>query len=292
MLKSILVHLTGKPRDEDVLAAASLAAQGFSAHLDCLYVRPDPLAGANFTGDVTFGMSGAIAETIDAVRRAGEEGARNSSETYHSFLRAQDIAALDRPSGEHHTSAAYRDETGDATSSLIEAARGHDVTVLAGSSAQDPVLAADEAGSVLIESGRPVLLVPERYEPRAFRTIAIAWKNRPEAARAVTAAMPLLERADRIAVLAVHEDGPYEHFIRNVDSVVGHLRWHGAKAESRIVAREDLSVPEAVLKTARHAGADVLVMGAYGHSRLRELIFGGFTERVLHGVDIPVLAAH
>ena len=291
-MKSVLVHLTGTPRDEDILAGASMAAHGFSGHLDCLYVRPDPTAPANYGGDITFGISAAIAEAVQAIKQAGEEGARLSVDTYHRFLRTQNIAAVETPSAVHHTTAAYSEQTGDTAEILIEAARGHDLTVLAGGSSLEPRLGADEGGAVLIESGRPALLVPEHYGPRSFRTIVIAWKNRPEAARAVTAAMPLLERAERIVVLGAHEGGPLETMIKNLDAVVTQLRWHGLKAESRVVPREDLSIPEAVLKAARHAQADLIVMGAYGHSRLRELIFGGFTERVLQGVDIPVLAAH
>jgi nucleotide-binding universal stress UspA family protein len=291
-MKSILVHLGGTPRDDDVLAAASLVAHEHSSHLDCLYVRPDPLAVASYPGDIVFGASAAIEEAVRALRQAGEEGARNSLETYHRFLRAQDIAAMETPSEVHHLTAAHREQTGDAAQILIEAARSHDLTVLAGGSARDRFLAADEAGAVVIESGRPVLLVPEQYRPRSFRNIAIAWKNRPEAARAVTAAMPLLARADKVVVLGAYESGPHEKLVQSLEGVVAQLRWHGLKAESRVVVEEELSVPEAVLKAARHASADLMVMGAYGHSRLRELIFGGFTERMLRGVDIPVLAAH
>ena len=295
MIKSILVHLTGTPRDDDILATASLTAHGFSGHLDCLYVRPDPLAPANYPGDITFGVSAAVVEAVKAIRKAGDEGAKLSADTYHRFLSAQniqDITMLDVPSGVHHPTAAYFEQTGDAAGLLIEEARSHDLTVLAGGSSLQPGMDADEAGAVLVESGRPALLVPEQYAPRSFRTIAIAWKNRPEAARAVTAAMPLLERADRIVVLGAHESGALETLTKTLDAVVAQLRWHGVKAESRVVQQKDLSIPDAILKAARSAHADLLVMGAYGHSRLRELVFGGFTERVLQGVDIPVLAAH
>jgi nucleotide-binding universal stress UspA family protein len=291
-MKSILVHVTGTPRDDDVLAGASMAAHGFSSHLDCLYVRPDPMAVARYSGDIAAGVSTAIGEAVQAIKQAGEEGGRLSADTYHRFLRAQDIAAVETPSAVHHTTAAYSEQTGDAAEFLIEAARNHDLTVLRGGSSLEPRLGAYEAGAVLVESGRPALLVPEHYHPQPFRTIAIAWKNRPEAARAVTAAMPLLERTEKIVVLGAHESGPLETLIKSLDAVVMQLRWHGLKAESRVVPQEDLSIPEAVLKAARHAHADLIVMGAYGHSRLRELIFGGFTERVLQGVDIPVLAAH
>jgi hypothetical protein len=192
----------------------------------------------------------------------------------------------------HHQTAAYREDTGDVVGVLIEAARNHDLTILAGGSSLDPTLATADVGSVLIESGRPLLLAPEEYGARSFRTIAIAWKNRPEAAHAVTAAMPLLKNAERIVVLGAREAEPCEKLTGSLDTVVALLHWHGLKAESRIVPYEDLSIPERVLKSARHYGADLLIMGAYGHSRLRELIFGGFTERVLRGVDIPVVVTH
>jgi hypothetical protein len=181
MFKTILVHLMGTERDDDVLAAASLAAQGFAAHLDCLYVQPDPAAfvAAEATA---FGTSAAIVESIRAAREAGEEAARRAVRHFEGFLRSQDIPVLETPEPVHHVTASFTQAMGDPVTLLAQASRSHDLTVVAGESIGAHLLMLD-VGSVLVESGRPLLLAPAQYRPRAFRTIAIAWKNKPEAAR-------------------------------------------------------------------------------------------------------------
>src|SRR5688500_10011749 len=129
-MKSILAHLTGTSRDEDVLAAAALAVHSSSGHLDCLYTRPDPLLLARYPAGMTFGAAGDIAGVVRAIKEKGDEGARNSSEAYQRFLRAQNLVALDAPSEGHKPSASYREETGDPALLLIEASRSHDLTVV------------------------------------------------------------------------------------------------------------------------------------------------------------------
>jgi nucleotide-binding universal stress UspA family protein len=290
-MKSLLVHLGGTERDTDVLNAALMAAEG-GGHLDCVYVRPDPATVGVAAGDIVLGIAPVITEAIHRVEQAGRAGADRSNEVYRIFLRTHDVVEMARPEALHHATAHYSERTGDAALRLIEEALTHDLTVLAGESQGKPGFAAEDAGAILIETGRPVLLAPEHYSPRPFRTIAIAWKDRPEAARAVTAAMPFLMRGERVLVLGAHERGEREDLARSLDAVTTQLRWHGLKPESRVILPGDDAVPDAVLRQARRDGADLLVMGAYGHSRLRELIFGGFTERVLKGVDFPVFAAH
>jgi nucleotide-binding universal stress UspA family protein len=291
MFKSILVHLLGTGRDEDVLAAAALAAQPFAAHLDCLYVQPDPTSVVA-NSEAAFATASLVVESMRAVQQSGEEGASRALERYRQFLSAQAIPVLETPEAVHHVTAAFVRAIGDPVSLLAEAARSHDLTVLAGKGTDRDVLLLEDVGSILVESGRPLLLAPQEYGPRNFRTIAIAWKNKPESARAVGAAMPLLERADTIALLAADEGGPREPFVRNFEAVTAQLRWHGLKIQPRIVVADELPVPQAVLATAHHVSADLLVMGGYGRGRLREFIFGGFTEHVLKGTDLPIFMMH
>jgi nucleotide-binding universal stress UspA family protein len=123
------------------------------------------------------------------------------------------------------------------------------------------------------------------------RRVAIAWKNTAEASRAVTAAMPLLEQAERLIVITVRE-GPQDHHAASAEAVASQLRWHGRAAEVRVIDAADRYVPDVLLEGARAAGADLLVMGAYSRSRLRETVFGGVTAHVLKGVELPALMAH
>src|SRR5437868_13172803 len=111
-----------------------------------------------------------------------------------------------------------------------------------------------------------------------------------ESARAMTAAMPLLAKADRIDVLTASEDdAEAKSCVDCTDRVVQQLRSHGLNAYGRFVIPAGRSAADAVVETARGNGADLLVMGAYGHSRLREFVLGGFTQRILRGAAMPVL---
>ncbi len=118
-------------------------------------------------------------------------------------------------------------------------------------------------------------------------------ENVAEAARAVTAAMPLLQKARRIDVYGANEsDKRAADCVDCSDSIVRYLRWHGLNAMGHFVILADRTAADAVLESARHVEVDLLVMGAYGHSRVREFVFGGFTQRMLKGAELPVMLFH
>jgi nucleotide-binding universal stress UspA family protein len=161
---------------------------------------------------------------------------------------------------------------------LIVTARGaeHDIT-------NRSVLEA-----ALIETGRP-LLIPAGNTPQSIigGTVAIAWKASPQAARAVAAAMPFLVRATETVVMTVNAgDGDDD-----ADRLVHNLAWHGVRAMVDRLHAEDQDPAEMLLSAAGRR-AQLLVMGGYGHSRVREWILGGFTQRVLADAPLPVLLAH
>jgi nucleotide-binding universal stress UspA family protein len=109
----------------------------------------------------------------------------------------------------------------------------------------------------------------------------------------MTAAMPVLAKADRIDVLSANEDdADAKSCVDCTDRVVQLLRSHGLNAHGRFVIPAGRAAADAVVETARGHGADLLIMGAYGHSRLREFVLGGFTQRVLRGAAMPVLLFH
>ena len=105
--------------------------------------------------------------------------------------------------------------------------------------------------------------------------------------------MPVLAKAQRIEILSANEnDGQVSHCLDCSESVVQQLRWHGLNATAHFILPAGRSVPDAILETAHGLHADLLVMGGYGHGRLREFVFGGFTRRILEGVALPVFLFH
>lgn len=149
----------------------------------------------------------------------------------------------------------------------------------------------DFVESVVMESGKPALVIPYagRFDSIG-RNVLIAWKPGPECARAVEAALPLLQRAKRVHAVSWGEDsfGPAE----TTFGIVRALRWHGVECTARRYPEEPQELGALLLSLAATEGSDLLVMGGYGHHRLRELLLGGTTRTVLRSMTLPVLLAH
>ena len=143
-------------------------------------------------------------------------------------------------------------------------------------------------GSALFDTGRPVLVVPPNPLPTVGRRIAIAWNGSPKASRAVAAALPFLEKAETITILTV----PVGKRGSSGEALASYLGLHGLKATVESVDPQGKSAGRALLEHAQGRGVDLLVMGAWGHSRIREMILGGATREVLAQTTLPVLMAH
>jgi nucleotide-binding universal stress UspA family protein len=233
-----------------------------------------------------------LVETLNAIEQRGRERTRRARAAMAEFCKKEDIVYADAPpvSG---VSASWRERVGDDLDELISQARFHDVAVLARGADPAEGLSPAELGEIVIHSGRPVVLAPKSAPSSALKTIAIAWKDAPEAARAITASMPLLAKAQRIEILSASEgDSKATQCVDCSDRIVKQLRWHGLNAHGHFVVPGGRAIPDAVIESAIERGADLLVMGAYGHSRLRESVFGGFTRRILRGSELPVFLFH
>lgn len=144
---------------------------------------------------------------------------------------------------------------------------------------------ADFVESVLIGSGKPALVIPYRSEPGPIgRQVLIAWKPVPEAARALCAALPLLRKAGRVHLAAAEEESS--------GAIELYLRRHDIETEFHPVAAAPADAGFRLLELAATVGADLLVMGCYGHSRARELVLGGASRTVLESTTVPVLMSH
>ena len=141
--------------------------------------------------------------------------------------------------------------------------------------------------AALLNTARPVLILPQTGVPEVGKRISIAWNQSTEAAQAVAAAMPLLQLAEQVTIITSGSDnelGP------KASQLATYLRFWGVKTER--VRTRDGEVAKALIKAHKAAKSDLLVMGAYSRSRLRQRIFGGVTEFMLSRADIPVLMLH
>jgi nucleotide-binding universal stress UspA family protein len=190
-------------------------------------------------------------------------------------------------------------------------ARYADLAVIGQADSRNPSSAsAGLVEGLLFGSGRPVVVVP--YAGRfasVGRHVMVAWNASREAARALNDALPILEKADKVTVLAVNPgDGatgdqepppmPRSIFSRDGQSawpaadIALHLARHGVKAEASYTVSDEIDVGNAILSRAADLGVDLIVMGGYGHSRAREMILGGATRTILESMTVPVLISH
>jgi nucleotide-binding universal stress UspA family protein len=287
VFKSVLVPLTGFDSDKPALESAYMAGRLFNAHIEGLWVRPKP---AHFTASA---VESHFVNTAYAAAFVAEDELRTKTAriAFSEFCEHRQVTHADAP-GPNEVSVASREITGDAVETTIAQSRFHDLVVL-GRAPFASHLSTGGIGAVLVSSGRPVLLAPEHTPETLGATIAIAWKDTPEAARALAVSMAFLERANKTVVLGADEhSAKTAAAAESAERIATLLRWNGLKAEAHYVAPDGQTLPEAVLGAAGARGADMLVMGAYGHSRARELVFGGFTRAVLTSCQLPVLLFH
>ena len=145
------------------------------------------------------------------------------------------------------------------------------------------------AEGALFDGGATTLICPARMPEQAGKTIVIAWNGGREALRAVRRAMPFLKGAGRIEIAAVDTGRPAEPSAEDLAIL---LSRHGLEVEVAILPREGQAVSDVLLQRLADTGADLLVMGAYGRSRLREFVLGGVTRDMLRNIDVPTLMAH
>ncbi len=287
MIKTILVPATGNQADDAVFASALAAARPFAAHLGFLHIRVDAAAivAAMATDGSGAAMVSGLVERMDEEASRREDAAR---QLFQRFCERERLAIEDTPAGQQSPTAQWLRQSGDEAYWFREYGRAADLLVI-GHPADDQGVSIDTIEAALVGSGRPVLIVPATPLVSLPETVVIAWKAAPEAARAVTAAMPFLSKAKRVLIVTVAE----EQGLSDVEAarLMTTLGWHGLNASTRHLQPDRLGAADTLLAAAAEEKA-LVVMGAYGHNRMREWIFGGFTEHVLRGAVVPLLMMH
>ena len=284
-VKTILLPLSGAEAPGAVIETALRLAKFFAGHLDVLYVRRNPKKLLPYA---TLGLSRQMRESVlEAAEQSAETQAGDARAVFEAACQRVGVPVVsERPTGDA-ASASWREETGQEGSILAARGRLADLIVLAGPIPVSPPPEVAEAA--LKSTGRPVVIVPSQTTGVIAKHIGIGWNGSAEAARAVGAAIPYLQAADAVTIFAgtAHpEKQP------TPDQLVEYLGWHGVAARVRAFEAHDPGVGEALLAEARDAGIDLLVVGGYSRSRLRELILGGVTGYLLSEADIPVFMVH
>ena len=275
MIKDIVVYLTvGIKQDAAADYAVSLAS-AFKAHVVGIAFIDNPKISPNL-------VAGIPAELIDARRAAAEGLAKEAVARFQAAAKKAGVA----------TGSEILDiAPGSAGEQFGRLARHFDLSVIrqAGpdDKAQEPVIEA-----ALFESGRPLIVVPYAHKQGAkFDRVMVDWDGSRTAARAIGDAMPLLEHAKQIDVVTV-ATGAVKGAENPATEIGRHLSRHGLKVEVKRIVAGSIDVTNAILNHAADTSADFMVMGGYGHSRLREFILGGVTRGIMEAMTVPTLMSH
>ena len=287
-IRKILAPVDGSPPDQAALMAAFGLARRLAAHVDVLFARPTMHDAVPPVGE---GASTEVMEQL--VSTAEAEWAQRESAARRIFqaeVGRAGLAPRTRPGGPEGATVGWRGLSGRLDRILQQVAPLADLVVL-GSDAhgEHSTQLAPALEAALIACGRPTVVAPEDTAPVIGARVAVAWNGSTESGRAVAAALPLLQRAERVSVITIAT--------RRTEPVRGaelaeYLAWHGVAAELDLVGGAQGRIGPALLGRAAVHNADLLVMGGYGHSRLRELVLGGVTRHILAHAGLPVLVAH
>jgi nucleotide-binding universal stress UspA family protein len=273
-LGEIVVFIDGRTETAGILEFAGTLAQEHGARLITVFMQPKPTA----TTPEMFARGEGIPKVIEVHQAQLERIEADHRAQFDDVVRRHGIQSEWRSlaylSSEVGVHAYYAD--------MVVIARPESP----GQTPGPPGL----AESLVLSSGRPIIVFPPRGTVSQVRRILVAWNATRESIRAVADAMPLLAKADAVEVLVVdHQRRPEGHGQEPGADIARHLARHGAHVEVRRLSSEGKDVGSLLLSRAAAFSADLLVMGAYGHSHLREWMFGGVTRTVLYEAGLPVL---
>jgi nucleotide-binding universal stress UspA family protein len=276
MIKDIVLNLSVDGERDTARDYAISVARTLDAHLTGVAFAYEPIA----PGTIFDGVSASI---IATQRNAYEEAAKSAARKF------DEAARLGAVSAEARVLSATAAGSGDVFGQL---ARKYDLSIVGqvepdGGFPEDLIVE-----GALFTSGRPVLVVPYiQAESFKLDRVLLCWDGSRSAARAIGDALPLIERAKNVEIItiATREDNREE--ISGSD-IAHHLARHRLKVELKRIVAPDTDVPDTILSYVADTATDLIVMGGYGHSRLREFILGGATRGILASMTVPTLMSH
>ncbi|HEX3348612.1 MAG TPA: universal stress protein [Acetobacteraceae bacterium] len=283
-IRKILLPLTGTTAGEAALATAVMIARQYNAHVSALHVRVDSRDVAPLAGE---GLSGAmIEEMMSATEKESAQRAHAVRAMFERFVIDHGVTVSEVHDLTDAPTATFASVTGREDDLVAQQARLADLTVVPHPEAGEDVSSSDALHAVLFDSGSPVMIAPHATPASIGTRVCIGWNGSAESASAVHAALPWLRQAQSVRVLYSDE---YQRRGPGAREIADYLLIHGVHAEIASFKAIDRSVGAGLLGGARDFGADLLAMGAYSHSRLRQLILGGVTRHVLEFATLPLL---
>jgi nucleotide-binding universal stress UspA family protein len=275
MIKDIVVNLnvgaTASPASDFAISVAA----AFNAHLTGIAFRHNPVVPVSSVGHVPAEVVVAQQDYQAAIRAVRERFAAASARagvTVNPLTLSASLVGVGEQFG--------------------QIARRFDLAVVGQAEPETDAVDRIIVEAVLFDSGRPVICVPYiQKAPLKLDRVMVCWDGGRAAARAIGDAMPLLQRAGRVEVVIVTNESGKQDQIEGAD-IGTHLARHGLNVEVKRIPLGDIDVAAMLLSHAADEGVDFIVMGGYGHSRLREFLLGGVTRSILRSMTAPVLMSH
>lgn len=276
MLKDILVHLDNSKQNDARFEVAVSLARASQAHLTGIYIVSRPAIPPFIEAQIS-------ADIIGAQLSKAEEEGQTVIAKFKQLASAEGLSVEGRlVEGEK------------VIETLVSHTRYVDLLIIGQTNpdGQNAGFDDDMPDRIVLSSGRPVLLVPYAGRFPGFpKNIVVAWDASRQSTRAVNDALPILRLADKVSVLSINPDDADHGDIPGADISL-HLARHGVKATAQHITSKELRAADMLLSRAADEGADMIVMGGYGHARWRELVLGGFTRHMLSHMTVPVLMSN
>ena len=273
--KDILVHVDSFEQSQARLEIATQVAAQHDAHLTGLYVVPNlyipPLQD----------MAQLPPEYIEQQTELSDEDAKKAELIFYEIVKNADV--------DHK----WRKAEGNPVDVIRLQSRYCDLLILGQRNPNAAIQFGDLPDVLILTIGRPVLIVPYSTDIRNIGTrVMVGWDASAQAARAVHDAIPLINDAEKVDIIEINPNGGDEHGETPCADISLHLSRHGINVEAQSITVNDIGIADILLSRAADKGVDLFVMGAYGHSRWRELVLGGVTAHMLDHMTMPVLMAH
>ena len=276
MIKDIVVNLGVGEKTNPASEYAISAAAAFEAHLTGIAFLYDPIVPISGAGYIP-------GDLIETQERESEAAAKTAIDRFNATTDRVGISANSL------TVSASLSGVGDMFSRI---ARRFDLSIVGQAEPERSAVEEVIAEAALFESGRPVIVVPYiQKDPFKLDQVMVCWDGSRAAARAIGDAVPLLKQSKRVEIVIVANERGKEDEIAGAD-IAEHLARHDLNVEVKRTVLGDVDVADVLLSHAADSGADFMVMGGYGHSRLREFVLGGVTRSIFRTMTLPVLMSH
>ena len=287
-IKRILVPVMGRDRDRSTLETALVVAGLFDGHVEAHYPKRNPLR--NIRALEVAEAGGSYRDLAQHYAEHAEKMDEQARRLFDEVMREAGVEITDGKGSRDHPTASWHNMGDRDLETAFHDGGAYDLVVVGRPSRGSDYPSQTTVEAALYTTGGPVLVAPGTVPEKFCGPVLIGWNRSIESGRAVTNAMPFLERAEDVEIFMVANGVKQGASPQNVAHRL--TWWHGISTQVKEIPRNHKSIGEALLGEAAEMGADLLVMGAYTHNRLRERILGGATRFVLEHAELPVLMTH